>query len=80
MHDLHSRSRARRLLASVAIASTAASISWALGRHAQSSEPVSLAAPSQAIVAGWEHDDSVPDSADTLGHERLPDEEAAPTF
>jgi len=26
------------------------------------------------------HDDSVPDTADTLSHEKLRDEEGAPTF
>lgn len=79
MSRLHSKSRARQLLASVAIASTAASIGWALGRHSLPGEQVASAANSP-VLAGWVHDDSVPDSADTLSHERLPDQEAAPTF
>ena len=53
------------------------------GRHpdiGKGAQAASLAPASSLGAAAPTHDSSVPDSTDTLGHEKLRDEEAAPTF
>jgi len=80
-NDVHSSSPSRRLLAVAAIAATAAAVAFAVSFHPQASEPVFLPAPmSSTSGAGWSRDESLPDTADTLKHERLADEAPAPTF
>jgi hypothetical protein len=79
--DLQSASHSRRLLAVAAIAATAATVVFSVGLHPQASRAVSLSAPvSSTLSAVWAHDDSVPNTADTLSHEQLADEDSAPTF
>ena len=78
-HD-DSESASRRLIALAAMAATAATIAFSMGAHPTASGSVSSYAPVSTFAAVWSHDDSVPNTADTLSHERLADEEAAPSF
>jgi len=69
-----------------AVVAAAAVGGFALGRESESSKVVRFVAfvPAAAVIASPAapptHDDSVPDSADTFGHQHLSDEDAAPTF
>jgi hypothetical protein len=82
--DLRPTSHTSRLLALGVVALAAATMVFELRPHPQTSAPVTLAAPISPDLsmgrAARAHDDSLPDTADTLSHERLPDEEPAATF
>ena len=76
--------RSPRLLVTLALVLVSAGAGFAVGRHpdfAKGAQAASVrsAAPLGGTVAPT-HDGSVPDTADTLGHEKLRDEEGAPTF
>ena len=86
MFETHRRTgmRSQRLLVTLALVFVSAGAGFAVGRHpdfARGAQAASVmpAAPPGRTVAPM-HDDSVPDTADTLGHEKLRDEEGAPTF
>ena len=85
MFDTHSRSgvRSHRLLVTVTLVVASAGAGFAIGRHPEigkGAQAASLApAPSLGTAAPM-HDSSVPDTADTLGNEKLRDEEGSPTF
>jgi hypothetical protein len=76
--------RSQRLLVTLALVFVSAGAGFAVGRHpdfakgAQAASVMPAAAPGRTVAPM--HDDSVPDTADTLGHEKLRDEEGAPTF
>lgn len=75
--DLHSASQ-RRLLT---VAAIVAAVAVFAACQPRANGRVSLAAPAvQKLVAAWAHDDSVPDTANTLSHETLADDEPASTF
>jgi hypothetical protein len=89
--DRHSAARTRRLLGLLAIAAASAGAGFAVGRHpdadkvahfAASVAPVESAPPVEPVApsATPSHDDSVPDTADTLSHEKLRDSEPSPNF
>lgn len=78
MLHLHPISRAGRLLASVAVATTAATIVLLPDRDPQPGGQATLVVP--ILPLKWARDDSLPDTADTLSHEQLSDGEQAPTF
>jgi hypothetical protein len=78
--DSHSASPSRRLLAFAAIAATAATVVLAAGFRPPHVGPASSSASAPTSGGVWSHDDSVPETADTLSHERLADEEPAATF
>ena len=75
--------RPQRLLVTVALVVASAGAGFAIGRHpdiGKGAQAASVTPASRGGTAAPMHDDSVPDTADTLGHERLRDEEGAPTF
>ena len=58
---------------------------FALGRQSDGSKAVHIVGSGAATGAHGRdassiHDDSVPDTGETLSHEHLPDEDTAPTF
>ena len=86
MFETHPRSGAppRRLLVTIALVVASAGAGFAIGRHpdigkgAQAASRVSAASPGNSAAPS--HDGSLPDTADTLGNEKLRDEEGSPTF
>jgi hypothetical protein len=76
--------RSHRVIATLAIVAASAGAGFAVGRHPDIGKGAQAAsrvpAASLGSVAAPSHDGSVPDTADTLGHEKLRDEEASPTF
>jgi hypothetical protein len=73
-----------RLLAALAIAAVTLGAGIALGRHPQAGQSAPLAAftgpgatGSAAVPA---HDDSLPAADETFSHERVRDDDPAPTF
>jgi hypothetical protein len=80
----HTGVRSHRVLATLAIVAASAGAGFAVGRHPDIGQGARAAsrAPAAPVgsVAAPSHDDSIPDSADTLGREKLRDEEASPTF
>ena len=84
--DRHRRARLRQLPAMLALVAAAGGAGFALGRHPDAVGVARLAAgaapataPGSAVVLPT-HDESLPDTADTLGRERLRDEDASPSF
>jgi hypothetical protein len=82
--DPHTGASSRRLIATLAIAAVTLGAGVALGHHPQVGKTAQLAAftapgatGSNAVPA---HDDSLPDADDTLSHERVRDDDPAPTF
>ena len=85
MFETHPRSGSPpRLVVTIALVVASAGAGFAIGRHpdigkgAQAASRVSAA--SLGNSAAPSHDGSLPDTADTLGNEKLRDEEGAPTF
>ena len=86
MFETHRRTgmRSQRLLVTLALVFVSAGAGFAVGRHPD----IGKGAQAASLVPGVAlrgsvaptHDDSVPDTADTLSHEKLRDEEGAPTF
>jgi len=76
--------RSRRLLVTLAIVAASAGAGFAVGRHpdiGKGAQAATVAPPaSRGATAPPTHDGSLPDAADTLGHEKLRDEDGAPTF
>ena len=76
--------RSHRLLVTLALVVASAGAGFAVGRHpdfAEGARAASLASPASPGIAGAAaHDDSLPDAADTLGREKLRDEDVSPTF
>jgi len=76
--------RSRRLLVTLAIVAASAGAGFAVGRHPEIGKGAQAAtvapAASRGATAPPTHDGSLPDTADTLGHEKLRDDEGAPTF
>jgi hypothetical protein len=76
--------RWQRLLGTLALVFVSAGAGFAVGRHPDVGRGAQAAAVAPAAALGGGvapmHDDSVPDTADTLGHEKLRDEEGVPTF
>jgi len=86
MFEPHRRTgmRSQRLLATVALVVASAGAGFAVGRHPDIGKGAQAAplvpAASLGNVAAPSHDGSLPDTADTLGHEKLRDADATPTF
>jgi hypothetical protein len=82
--DPHAGASSRRLIATLAIAAVTLGAGVALGHHPQASQAVQLAtfaAPgATGSVAAPAHDDSVPAADETFSHERVRDDDPAPTF
>ena len=80
----HDGTRSHRLLVTLALVAASACAGFAVGRHpdvGRGAHAAALAPGSGGAATGAPtHDASVPDTADTLGHEKLRDEEGAPTF
>jgi hypothetical protein len=85
MFDPHPRTgvRSHRLLVTITLVVARAGAGFAIGRHpdiGKGAQAASLAPASWLGTAAPTHDSSVPDTADTLGQEKLGNEDAAPTF
>lgn len=86
MFESHPRPGAspQRFLFTIVLVVASAGAGFAIGRHpdigkgAQAASRVSAASPGNSAAPS--HDGSLPDTADTLGHEKVRDEEGAPTF
>ncbi|HEY2188539.1 MAG TPA: hypothetical protein VGH48_08255 [Caldimonas sp.] len=82
--DPNAGASSRRLLATLAIAAVTFGAGVALGHYPQAgnaAQHAAFAAPrATADVAVPAHDDSLPAADDTLSHERVRDDEPAPTF
>ena len=79
----HTDMRWQRLLVTLALVFVSAGAGFAVGRHpdiGKGAQAASVTPASRGGTAAPTHDDSVPDTADTLSHEKLRDEEGAPTF
>ncbi|HEY2558881.1 MAG TPA: hypothetical protein VGI48_04125 [Caldimonas sp.] len=81
--DPHAGASSRRLFATLAIAATFGA-GFALGHHPQAGDAARFAASVAPELTGSVavpiHDGSLPDTADTLSHERLRDDDPTPTF
>ena len=85
MFETHPRPsvRSHRVLVTIALVVASAGAGFAIGRHpdvGKGAQAASLAPAAVGNSAAPTHDASLPDTADTLGHEKLRDEEGAPTF
>ena len=80
----HTGMRSHRLLVTLGLVVASAGAGFAIGRHpdvGKGAQAASLVSPAPSgRTAAPTHDGSLPDTADTLGHEKLRDEEGAPTF
>jgi len=74
----------RRMLVTLAIVAASAGAGFAVGRHPEIGKGAQAAtvgpATARGATAAPTHDGSLPDTADTLGQEKLRDEDGAPTF
>jgi len=85
MFESHPRPGAspQRFLVTIALVVASAGAGFAIGRHPDIGKGARAASLVPSPVGGSaapSHDASMPDTADTLGHEKLRDEEATPTF
>jgi hypothetical protein len=85
MFQSHRRTgmRSQRMLVTLAIVAASAGAGFAVGRHPDIGKGARAASLVPSPVGGSaapSHDASMPDTADTLGHEKLRDEDASPTF
>ena len=85
--DPRTRTPSGQLLAMLLVVIVAASVGFGLGHEARGNQLAHFGvpiAPAAAAAVGYAvlsiHDESVPDTAATLGQERLHDDESAPTF
>ncbi len=73
-----------RLLVTLALVAASAAAGFAIGRHPDFGSGARAASlpptTSSAATAPPTHDGSLPDTADTLGREKLRDEDGSPTF
>jgi hypothetical protein len=80
----HAGMRSQRLLVTLALVAASAGAGFALGRQPHVETGARQASPATAASLGSAPapaaDDSLPDAADTLGHEKLRDEDSPPTF
>jgi hypothetical protein len=77
--------RSHRVLATLALVVASAGAGFAVGRHPDVGKGAQAALRSPAGLPGGSapptHDGSLPDTADTLGHQgKLRDDEGPPTF
>jgi hypothetical protein len=86
MFETHPRSgvHPQRWLVTVTLVIASAGAGFAIGRHPDVGKGAQAASLVPAASAGNSaaptHDGSLPDTADTLGNEKLRDEEGSPTF